>query len=246
MANTWFRMYAEFASDAKVQMMSEAMQRRLLMVFCLRCSDVTVTLSDDEIAFQMRISADELAETKALFVRKGFIDSAWNVLNWEKRQFASDSSATRTRAYRDRKRDKPVTSHVTERDSLEQNRTDTEQKREEQAAPVVDRDIGNPASATPISSRSPTGSRLPSDWQPSTDLVAWALENGNGIDVAREAEKFRDFWTAKAGKDGRKLDWPATWRNWIRRAAEGRGGNGGGALFAQQQPQAAGGGRRAL
>lgn len=136
MANTWFRMYAEFASDAKVQMMSEAMQRRLLMVFCLRCSDVTVTLSDDEIAFQMRISADELAETKALFVRKGFIDSAWNVLNWEKRQFASDSSAARTRAYRDRQRDKHVTSHVTERDALEQNRTDTEQNRTEEPTDV--------------------------------------------------------------------------------------------------------------
>lgn len=245
MANPWFRMYAEFASDAKVQMMSEAMQRRLVMVFCMRCSDVTVTLSDDEIAFQMRITAEELAETKAIFLRKGFIDQSWNVLNWEKRQFASDSSAARTRAYRGRQRDKSVTSHVTERDAPEQNRTDTEQKREEQAAPVADA-APLPASATPITSRSPTGSRLPSDWQPSTDLVAWALENGNGIDVAREAEKFRDFWTAKAGKDGRKLDWPATWRNWIRRAAEGRGGNGGGALFAQQQPQAAGGGRRAL
>lgn len=136
MANAWFRMYAEFASDAKVQMMSEAMQRRLLMVFCMRCSDVTVTLSDDEIAFQMRITSDELAETKALFLRKGFIDQIWNVLNWEKRQFASDSSAARTKAYRDRKRDKNVTSHVTERDALEQNRTDTEQNRTEEPTSV--------------------------------------------------------------------------------------------------------------
>ena len=62
--------------------------------------------------------------------------------------------------------------------------------------------------------------------------------------MGREAERFRDYWTGKAGKDGRKADWPATWRNWIRRAAEGRTGNG--ALFAQQQPQQAGGGRRAL
>ncbi|WP_313114971.1 hypothetical protein [Stenotrophomonas indicatrix] len=131
MANAWFRMYAEFASDAKVQMMSEAMQRRLLMVFCMRCSDVTVTLSDDEIAFQMRITTEELAETKALFLRKGFIDQSWNVLNWEKRQFASDSSAARTRAYRDRQRDKTVTSQVTKGDALEQNRTDTEQNRTE-------------------------------------------------------------------------------------------------------------------
>ncbi|KAK6697681.1 hypothetical protein SNK04_013776 [Fusarium graminearum] len=97
----------------------------------MRCSDVTVTLSDDEIAFQMRITTEELAETKALFLRKGFIDQSWNVLNWEKRQFASDSSAARTRAYRDRQRDKTVTSQVTKGDALEQNRTDTEQNRTE-------------------------------------------------------------------------------------------------------------------
>lgn len=245
MANQWFRMYAEFSSDPKVQMMGEAMQRRLVMLFCMRCSDVTVTLSDEEIAFQMRISSEELAETKALFLRKGFIDSAWNITNWEKRQFASDSSASRTRAYRDRKRDKVVTSHVTKGDALEQNRTDTEQNREESGAPAAKTDTGNPTSATSIASRSPTGSRLPADWTPDSDLIVWALEHGNGIDVGREAEKFRDFWTAKAGKDGRKLDWPATWRNWIRRAAEGRAG-GGGALFAQQQAQVAGGGRKPL
>lgn len=126
MANQWFRMYSEFANDAKVQMMPEAMQRRLVMLFCLRCSDVTVTLSDDEMAFQLRISEAECVETKALFMRKGFIDSAWNIVNWEKRQFASDSSAARTRAYRDRMRDALVTSQVTERDALEQNRTDTD------------------------------------------------------------------------------------------------------------------------
>lgn len=28
--------------------------------------------------------------------------------------------------------------------------------------------------------------------------------------------KFRDYWTAKPGKAGTKLDWLATWRNWVR------------------------------
>jgi hypothetical protein len=27
---------------------------------------------------------------------------------------------------------------------------------------------------------------------------------------------FRDYWIAKAGKEGIKLDWLATWRNWVR------------------------------
>lgn len=98
--NPWFRMYSEFATDAKVQMLPEAMQRRYLMLMCLRCSNALETLHEEEIAFQLRIGTEELAETKALFIRKGFIDDRWNLLNWEKRQFASDSSAARVAKHR--------------------------------------------------------------------------------------------------------------------------------------------------
>ena len=100
MANPWFRMYAEFAHDPKVQMMPEAMQRRYIMLMCMRCSNALVTLHDEEIAFHLRNNAAELAETKALFIAKGFIDEAWELLNWEKRQFASDSSAQRVAKHR--------------------------------------------------------------------------------------------------------------------------------------------------
>jgi hypothetical protein len=100
MANPWFRLYNEFAHDPKVQMLPEAMQRRLIMLFCLRCSNALVTLQEAEVAFQLRISDQEMAETKALFVAKGFIDSAWNVLNWDKRQFASDTRKARVAKHR--------------------------------------------------------------------------------------------------------------------------------------------------
>jgi hypothetical protein len=35
-----------------------------------------------------------------------------------------------------------------------------------------------------------------------------------------EIEKFRDYWAAKAGKDACKVNWNATWRNWVRSAAD--------------------------
>jgi hypothetical protein len=136
MANQWFRMYSEFATDAKVQMMSEVMQRRYLMLMCLRCSNTLVTLQDEEIAFQLRIGNEELAETKALFIKKGFIDSGWNLLNWEKRQFASDSSAARVAKHRALQKEKQksdgnddVTLQKQQANALdtEQNRTDTEE-----------------------------------------------------------------------------------------------------------------------
>src|SRR6202012_2920775 len=101
MPNPWFRFYSEFAHDPKVQMMPEAMQRRLAMIFCLRCNE---TLLKRSIAFQLRISESEAEETRLLFIENGFIDEDWNVLNWDKRQFISDSSTDRVRRYRQGKK----------------------------------------------------------------------------------------------------------------------------------------------
>ena len=39
-------------------------------------------------------------------------------------------------------------------------------------------------------------------------------------DFWQENAKFRDYWSAQPGAKGRKTDWDATWRNWIRRAFE--------------------------
>lgn len=93
-------MYSEFSHDPKVQMMTEAMQRRYMMLMCMRCSNTLVTLHETEVAFHLRITEQELAETKALFVQKGFIDSSWNLLNWEKRQMLSDTSNVRVARHR--------------------------------------------------------------------------------------------------------------------------------------------------
>ena len=69
-------------------------------------------------------------------------------------------------------------------------------------------------------SRAPTATRLPDDWAPDSDLLAWAVAAEPGVDAKREAEKFRDYWKAAAGANARKRDWSAAWRTWIRRAAE--------------------------
>jgi hypothetical protein len=100
MSNPWFRMYSEFSHDPKVQMLPEVMQRRYVMLLCLRCADAIGAATDAQIAFSLRIDAVQLAETKALFIGIGFIDPQWQLLNWDKRQFVSDSSATRQAKHR--------------------------------------------------------------------------------------------------------------------------------------------------
>ena len=65
MANQWFRMYSEFSVDPKVQMLDEVDQRRLVMLFCIRCNG-NVTLHDEEVTFLLRISNEEWLKTKAI------------------------------------------------------------------------------------------------------------------------------------------------------------------------------------
>ena len=83
MANPWFRVYAEFATDPKVQMMSEADQRRYLMVLCLRCNG-DATLQDSEVVFQLCISNEDWAISKVLFLFKNFISDDNKLIVWDK------------------------------------------------------------------------------------------------------------------------------------------------------------------
>lgn len=60
------------------------------------------------------------------------------------------------------------------------------------------------------------GSRLPTDWVLPKDWKEWAEQERPDLNIKTVADSFRDFWIAKAGSGGVKLDWQATWRNWIR------------------------------
>jgi hypothetical protein len=198
MANPWFRLYSEFAHDPKIQMLSEAMQRRYVMLLCLRCSEVLETLHETEIAFQLRLSTEELEQTKQLFISKNFIDKHWNLLNWDKRQFVSDSSTMRVAKHRSKK--KQVS-----------NANETLQKRQSNA---IDTDTDTESDTKKVNNK--RGSRLAQDWFLSKAMGEWATQERPDLDVRQVAEQFKDYWVAQAGQKGVKLDWDATWRNWVR------------------------------
>lgn len=63
------------------------------------------------------------------------------------------------------------------------------------------------------------GTRLPDDWKLTRAMGEWALAEQptwNAEHVRKIADKFRDYWKGVPGQRGRKTDWPATWRNWVR------------------------------
>lgn len=67
-------------------------------------------------------------------------------------------------------------------------------------------------------STSTRGTRLPDGWRPSDDVIAAMTIECPGFDLRAEHRVFTDYWRAQPGQRGVKVDWPATWRNWMRRA----------------------------
>lgn len=82
--------------------------------------------------------------------------------------------------------------------------------------PSIDEPLEAALAAAPPHRPPKRGTRLPEDWQPNPDDIAFAQPHLTGHEIANEAARFRDYWIAKAGAGGVKLDWSAVWRNWIR------------------------------
>jgi hypothetical protein len=100
-------------------------------------------------------------------------------------------------------------------------RADTNENKDEIRKEGEEKEEGKPSSKKAI------GERLSVDWFLPMDWGEWALNEGLSKDQIRtQADTFKDYWIAQPGAKGRKTDWQATWRNWIRKSRERENGNG--------------------
>jgi len=205
MANPWFRLYSEFAHDPKIQMLSEAMQRRYVMLMCLRCSEVLETLHETEIAFQLRLSTSELNETKDLFISKNFIDKHWNLLNWDKRQFVSDSSTMRVAKHRNKKKKVSNVAETLQKRPSNAIDTDTDtdteqiQKRTTSVAPPegVSNSVWQEFKTLRKAKRAPITHRAIDAISSEAQKIGWSLEKALEECVVRGWQAFKADWVVK-------------------------------------------------
>lgn len=208
----WFRWHHGSVTDPKFQLVARKSKQSLATVIAvwafvlekasasedrghfggLDCEAVDCLFGLDDGATEAILSS---------MADRGLVESD-RVASWDKRQVkrerTDDVSTDRVKAFRNKQRNEtPCNAN----DSQETPRE--EERREE----VID---------TAPSPKSPRGTALPADWTLPDDWKAWAEANRPDVDVQSVAESFRDFWIAKPGKDGRKADWQATWRNWVR------------------------------
>ena len=103
----WFRMYASLVDSIKVGPLPHASFRAYVELLCLACEKESAGrtgVTKDSIAWRLRrdASCDVTALVTAGLVTVGR-DGEYVIVDWDARQMRSDTSAERTRAYRDRK-----------------------------------------------------------------------------------------------------------------------------------------------
>ena len=60
------------------------------------------------------------------------------------------------------------------------------------------------------------GSRLSTDFELPVSWIEFCQTERPDLNPKKVFDSFKDYWVAKAGAAGVKLDWNATWRNWVR------------------------------
>jgi len=60
------------------------------------------------------------------------------------------------------------------------------------------------------------GSRLAQDLFFPKEWCDFLIEQRPELSAQKTFDQFKDYWIAQAGQKGVKLDWFATWRNWVR------------------------------
>jgi hypothetical protein len=209
-APPWIKLYNELLDDYDFGQLPDASKMHLVAIWLLASrSENKIPYDDAWVA--KRINATEPVNL-ALLAGKGFI-----LLDQEL----------------------PIVEHVASAplaDCLSREREEGEKRRGER-----EQIAATPRTTTGLkklqNDKASRGTRIASDWSPcEADRFSAKSEGFSDFEIDREAVRFRDYWISRAGAGGAKLDWSATWRNWVRTSAEKLGKQPRAANGAQPEP----------
>ena len=67
-----------------------------------------------------------------------------------------------------------------------------------------------------LAAKAAPATRLSEDWQLPDEWAIWAKQERPDLNPNKVADSFKDYWIAQPSTKGRKTNWQATWRNWVR------------------------------
>ena len=192
----WFRFYDDAINDPKILKLPEATRWYWTALLCVASKNNGALPALDDIAIQLRVTAAKATEIISILVKATLLDKTGTGFaphNWNGRQYKSDVSTERVKRFRNRERSVSLTVSETPPET----ETETEKK---------------------VESARKRGARLDENWVANAEDWQTALDKLGIAGATIEVDKFRDYWKAQPGQRGTKLDWDATFRNWIRNA----------------------------
>ena len=99
--------------------------------------------------------------------------------------------------------------------AMNKNPTSVEQALNERSTEVQPTNNQQPLTNNQVKENK-RGSRLSKDFIFPSDWLVFCKQERPDLQPVQTFEKFKDYWIAQAGQKGVKLDWFATWRNWVR------------------------------
>jgi hypothetical protein len=106
--NSWWRAYNEAVEDPKLQRLGDKLGWAWFNLMCLASKNDGVLPPIGDIAFKLRKTDQQAAETIASLVKAGLFekleDGTFKPHNWNGRQYQSDVSTHRVKRFRERQR----------------------------------------------------------------------------------------------------------------------------------------------
>lgn len=218
MSNSWLRLWHDMPNDPKWRTIARVSGQPISLVISTylhlmvdASRNVTrghVDVTKEDIASALDVTDEQIEQIFSAMQGRVMIEN--KLTGWEKRQPKredSGDSESGAKSAAERKRAQRA------REKLEQEEKEKEECHAMSRNVTLDKDTDTEKKHRQNKQR---GSRLPADWKPSDIEVQFCKTERPDLDPKKTAERFVDYWLAQPGAKGVKLDWTATWRNWVR------------------------------
>ena len=218
--NFYKRHIGDYLRDAgHLTLLEHGVYTRLLDVYYTREGAIPSEQAARLIGARTRDERDAVDRVLAEFFE--LADDAWRQRRCEREIEAATTKAERNREIgkrggRPRKTETQTVSETQTETEPRNNPDGFHEEPKQNPSQTPDTRLQTPEKAGKRESRSPSGSRIPDGFPGETEL-AYCRETRPDLPAETVAQVFRDHWLGKPGKDGRKIDWPATWRVWVAR-----------------------------
>lgn len=225
---TWFKVDDGFWSHPKTATLSDAAVTLWVRAGAYSCQHLT-----DGVIARPVLRLVGVESAAAELVDAGLWTEhpdGWIFHDWDDYQETRDAVRKRRDDWRDRqkrsreraeqrRRESHSESHDMSRvtDSVTTGVSQGVPSRPVPSRPSTSNEVDNPPTPQGGKRAKTKGTRLVADWMPSAELIAQMRGECPQVDLQAEHRIFVDYWIAQPGQKGVKLDWPATWRNWMRR-----------------------------